>query len=398
MRELDDWLAAAQARGFPYDTVIEEYHRVGKHFVPDQVLASLDSARESVRLLAKFLDTALDKWDGRYDYRTYLALDLLPLPGTGDDTDPESALRQHDRLVVQLIADLLRFEFDALDGRTERFPEQRPDAATVAKRSRLALRAVTPLNRRLGVPAPENDRDPVAAAREFHELVAKDRTAAEEQVLSLTNLPVYIVHDEYMFIRILQAFETTFALLAVDLRSSIKDIAAGRIAEASQLLHVARTALREAARLFSLLATMRVESFHTFRVYTEGASAIQSRNYKTVEALCRTPDESRVDSPAFLSAPEVRATVLAGQATLDGVLRDALADEKIRPADLVELQEVMRSFAATLSQWRQTHYSLAVRMLGQLGGTGYTEGTPYLDRARTIPVFHGAGDGEVKRS
>jgi tryptophan 2,3-dioxygenase len=64
----------------------------------------------------------------------------------------------------------------------------------------------------------------------------------------------------------------------------------------------------------------------------------------------------------------------------------------------VELQEVMRSFAATLSQWRQTHYSLAVRMLGQLGGTGYTEGTPYLDRARTIPVFHGAGDGEVKRS
>jgi len=119
--------------------------------VPDKVLADLDQARESVRLLAKFLDTALDKWDGRYDYRTYLALDMLPLPGTaGTDQDPVAAQRLHDRLVVQLTADAVRFELDVLDGQTQRFPQQRPDSATVAKRFRLALRATEPLNRRFG--------------------------------------------------------------------------------------------------------------------------------------------------------------------------------------------------------------------------------------------------------
>ena len=401
MRELDEWLVALENCGFPYDAVIEEYHRVGKHFVPDQVLTSLDSARERVRLLAKFLDTALDKWDGHYDYRTYLALDVLPLPGAdGTDIDPDAAERQHDRLVAQLTADTLRFELDVMDGRTQRFPEQRPDAALVAKRFRLALRAVEPLTRRMGLPAPDYEQEPATAARAFCELVEHDRSPDEERVLALSNLPVYVVHDEYMFIRILQSFETTFALLVVRIQATIGDISAGRIPVAVGRLRAARTALREAARLFSLLATMQVESFRTFRIYTEGASAIQSRNYKTIESLCRVPDQSRLDSPAYLSVPEIRATVLAGKTTLDAALRDAVAGNKIGRADLVDLEEAMRAFASTLAQWRQTHYSMAVRMLGQRSGTGYTEGTPYLDRARTSPVFHSIGgdESEVRRS
>jgi tryptophan 2,3-dioxygenase len=401
MRELDQWLTELDTHGFPYDAVIEEYHRAGKHFVPDQVLTSLDSARERIRLLATFLDTALDKWDGRYDYRTYLALDVLPLPGnSAADLDPDAAERQHDRLVVQLTADTLRFELDVLDGLTERFPQQRPDTALVAKRFRLALRAVEPITRRVGIPAPDYDKEPATAARTFCELVEQDLSPDEERVLALSNLPVYVVHDEYMFIRILQSFETTFALLAVRLQATTEDIAAGRIPVAVGRLRSARTALREAARLFSLLATMQVDSFRTFRLYTEGASAIQSRNYKTVEALCRVPDQSRLDSPAYLSVPEVRATVLAGQPTLDAVLRDAVAGNRIGRADLVDLEEAMHAFASALAQWRQTHYSLAVRMLGQRSGTGYTEGTPYLDRTRTIPVFHSIGgdENEVRRS
>ena len=65
----------------------------------------------------------------------------------------------------------------------------------------------------------------------------------------------------------------------------------------------------------------------------------------------------------------------------------AVADGRLDPAGAVALERAMRDFAATLFQWRQTHYSLAVRMLGERSGTGYTEGTPYLREVRKIPVF-----------
>lgn len=385
MQELDDWLSELEQHDFPYDAVIKEYHGVGKHFVPDELLDALGQARESVHLLTRFLDNVLDKRDGRYDYRTYLALDLLPLPGV--DADTKAAQRQCDRLLVQLTADTLRFELDVLDGRTKRFPQLRPEAAILTKRFRLALRAVEPMSDRLGIHLADCGKDPPDQARALCVLVEQDRTATEERALSMSDLPVYVVHDEYMFIRVLQCFETTFAFLTVCLRATIDDIAAGRMEVAIGRLNDARTTMREAGRFFSLLATMQVESFRAFRLYTEGASAIQSRNYKIVESLCRTPDVSRLHSPAYQSVPEVHADEMAGEATLDNVMRDAVTENRIGPEQAKDLQDAMRSFAATLLQWRQTHYSLAVRMLGERSGTGYTEGTPYLDKTRSIPVF-----------
>ena len=54
----------------------------------------------------------------------------------------------------------------------------------------------------------------------------------------------------------------------------------------------------------------------------------------------------------------------------------------------------MRRFAATLLRWRRTHYRIAVRMLGERTGTGYTEGAPYLKAVQTIPVFSSLANGE----
>jgi len=135
------------------------------------------------------------------------------------------------------------------------------------------------------------------------------------------------------------------------------------------------------------LGTMQVEAFRVFRNYTEGASAIQSRNYKIVESLCRVPDEPRLDSIAYRSVPEARERVLAGQATLDEAYLSARAAGRGSADELDRVAAAMERFAATLLHWRQTHYRLAVRMLGERTGTGYTEGTPYLAAARTIPVF-----------
>src|SRR5688572_6031724 len=76
------------------------------------------------RTLSRFLWTALDKWGQRYDNPSYLALDGLELPG---GTAPQAAVRR-DRLVRLLMADALRFELAAAEGRTTLQPQLRPGA------------------------------------------------------------------------------------------------------------------------------------------------------------------------------------------------------------------------------------------------------------------------------
>jgi tryptophan 2,3-dioxygenase len=392
------WLRSGCADDFPYDAVVAEFHRAGKHLVAPALLETLAGARAalprvrgsiaSVALLERFLDTALDKWDGRYANPTYLGLSLLPLP-TLDDLDQAITVieRQYDRLLVQLIADASRFEIAAADGATGFLPRMRPDARITAKRCRLGLQIAGPAARRLGMDAGIDVADPIAGARHLWANVAAEISIAERRALRLTMLPVSVVHDEYQFIRVLQAFEATFALVAVQLRAAVQALSEDRCDVAPRHVQAAATALREVAPLFSLIGTMAVEAFQTFRVFTEGASAIQSRNYKLVESLCRRPDASRLDSAAYLSAPEVRRRVLAGQVTLDDAFSAARDSGCLAASEVAELELAMREFATTLQRWRRTHHRIAVRMLGENTGTGYTAGAAYLAAVQTISVF-----------
>ena len=324
---------------FPYDAVVAEFQRVGKHFVRPAILAALAAERETASSeLATFLDFTLDKYDGRYDNPSYIAVDLLPLPATRAELD---------RLVAILVADVLRHELAHGD-----------DERLVAKRCRLGLRV-------LG-----RGDDPVAACaaveREFDD-------AEAERVRRHTVLPVSLVHDEYMFIRMLQCYEATFAFIAVKLREAIDapETAAEAVAAAEQAMLAARP-------LWSMVATMRAEHFLAFREFTDGASAIQSRNYKLVESLCARPSQARLDSPAYRSVPEVRERVLAGQPSLGDVEPDPAA------------RAAMERFESALAHWRNSHYKLAMKMLGERRGTGYTEGVPYLNDVRSLPVFAAA--------
>lgn len=334
---------------FPYESIVEYVQRVGKHFLPQDLLDTLDKERAAAPApeLATFLDVVLDKHDGRYDYVSYLALDLLPLPTP--DLSPAAARHRADELVLALIEDAAAFERAP---RADQLPDDRPGPEILAKRLHLAGRALS-------------------AAR-------SRATALTGPAISRSMLPVATLHDEYLFIRVLQAFETTFALLAALLQTTV-DTVASAPSTAVESLSSATAALQETAPLFSLLATMRVESFRTFRQNTEGASAIQSRNYKLVESLCRRPDQDRLNSAAYESVPDLRPT----PTTVD----EAVAAAALSPSDRTAVMAAMTDFAAALTRWRQTHYRIAVRMLGTEPGTGYTEGTPYLAKVRSIPVF-----------
>ncbi|MFJ9968677.1 tryptophan 2,3-dioxygenase family protein [Streptomyces avermitilis] len=408
MSELTDWLARPIPRTFPYTTVLGQVRQVGKHFTDETTLKQLALAREtllrletagppeeSVRQLQHFLDVLLDKWDGCYDYRSYTALALLQLPGIEDaPEEPELSLARRDRLVAALLADALGFELAAEEGRSRLLPEMRPGADLVAKRYRLGLRVATPTLERLGLraaaaraTAARTSEELAEAVKTMHEEIRAELSPLETRMLQLSLVPVYVSHDEYLFLRVLQVFETTFAMLVVQLRSAVDALRDVRWQDAAGHVAVAARVLTESAPVFSLLATMQVESFRTFREFTEGASAIQSRNYKLLESLCRIPDEERLDSAAYRSAPEVRDRVRAGQQTLEDAYRATLGPGPEVPSGAEDAVRALRDFGAALRRWRQTHYRLAVRMLGTRSGTGYTEGTPYLSEVRKIPVF-----------
>ena len=395
---LTKWHDAPNPAAFPYGDVIAAYHEKGKEFVSKPLLLQLDATRAAIRnlppesrerdRLARFLDVALDKFDGTYEYPSYCALPLWPLPthpGATPDLDDVDALR--DRQLLALTADCLRFELDARHGRTTLLPEMRPDTATYEKRVRMGLNSARYAVERLGLPVECATKDFEVEAAKLCTIVKSMLSPKELRALMLTMQPVYLVHDEYMFLRILQLFETNFAWMAIRLQSAIAAFKSDPT-QVAPLIHDANRMYQEASKYFPVLATMQREAFQAFRDYTEGASAIQSRNYKLVESLCRAPDKARRESIAYKSVPEIRVRVLGGQPNLDDALATTRAEARIAPDIDAEVCSAMAAFAHTLQQWRQIHFRLAVKMLGEATpGTGATEGTPYLSAVRSVPVF-----------
>lgn len=406
---LTGWVESPRASDFPYADVLGAYLERGKHFVKEDLVERLVAARAVVGraqgeprelcVLAQFLDVLLDKHDRHYDYPSYLALAMLPManserPWKGSLDEAEG---RWARAFCSLVVDLLCFELDALDGKPVPLPQMRPDAALVSKRCLLALRAAAPALQRLGLepalfertghPNEHRDRDDIEVARQVCRRAEALWNQEERRSLRLSMLPVYTLHDEYLFLRTLQSFETTFALMAVAIRKVIAALLEGDAERATAGLRLATRTLLEVAPMFSLLATMRVEAFRDFRQYTEGASAIQSRGYKTLESLCRCPDAERRDSLAYLSVPEVRERVLAHQATVSETLAFAFHSGRIVGPALEKVEAAATGLEVALLHWRKTHYRLAVRMLGDSTGTGYSEGTPYLRSVMEKPVF-----------
>ncbi|MET9881677.1 tryptophan 2,3-dioxygenase [Streptomyces sp. NPDC006430] len=404
-RELCGWRDCGGRRDFPYQAVISHLRAVGKHFLPHRILEVLAECRDvlSARpsgthgdadagtVLARFLGVVLDKFDDRYDYPSYTALPLLRGSGPATPGDWQALRRRRDRTVLLLLADLVGFERRVLDGAPSDPQGMLPTPLLLNKRLRLAARVMEAAALRVL----DGAVDPVAVATTPGRTPAGELADAviatasdEERLLLLTSVqPVYVLHDEYLFLRVLQSFEATFTFMSATLDAAVGVLRGERPAEAAALIASVADVLRESLPLFSLLATMQPESFQEFRQFTDGASAIQSEGYKTFESYCSTPARARLDSPAFTSVPDVRDAVLAGRETVQGTWEDVISSGWLSEPDAAVVRAAARQLEAVHQRWKQTHYRLAVRMIGERTGTGATEGVPYLKSVISNRLF-----------
>ncbi|MDZ5620234.1 hypothetical protein SFC88_05350 [Nocardioides sp. HM23] len=354
--------------------VTHEVRWVGKHFLPADRLDRLAAVRDRHHgrdpYLDAFLACILDKHEGRFWNRTYLSLPVL-----------EVVLAEHQLmpsgLAALLAADIIRYELCAAHRRTEVSDLGRPDPRTLRTRLRHSLRFMAS---HLG--SEDSEGLLAAIAREPEAdlpalLLELPTPPIAGEWLELTVQPTSTVHDEYFFMRVLQAHEMSFAGMNWRTRDAVAAIRAHDFDTAIRLLDQVVAFMDRNASLFRIVATMRYEAFHTFRESTDGASAIQSEQYKRFEGLCGLPPADRLASPAFESVPDVLAEVSGGQDSMTDAYRDACATGR-HSAELATIAGLLRTLEDSHRRWKSTHVTLASRMLGEARGSGHTTGVGYL--------------------
>lgn len=399
--ELDRWLdpstPSTDLDGLTLARLVtHEVRWVGKHALERNRLQRLSAVRVQHagrdRCLDAFLDCVLDKHEGRFWNRTYLFLPVL-----------EDLVAEHDLspsvLAALLTADVIRYELCAAHRLTDVSPLGRPDPRTLRTRLRHALRFTTS---HLGGAGSEEllaavAHDPEADLPTLVLLLPRGPIALAGAWLELTVQCVSTVHDEYFFVRVLQAHEMSFAAMNHRARAAVAAIRDSDTDLATVMLHELVSFMDRNASLFRIIATMRPEAFHTFRELTDGASAIQSEQYKRFEGLCGTPPAARLASPGFDSVPTVRAEVLAGQDSLTDAYRDACTAGRHR-AELAAVADLLRTLEDSHRRWKSTHVTLASRMLGDARGSGHTSGVGYLQEWVEHRLFWQLPDIGVSRA
>lgn len=403
--ELVSWHSRHVPASFPYRDALHLLRKNGKHFAPKQLLDQLAALRRDLAAgpesdehsarLRSFLDIALDKMDGTYNYVTYIALPMLELTRFEAVPLARSEVRRAcDRALVCLVADAIRFEWRSGAGEPTYLPLRIPHETRIRDRCVLGLKAIRPCLRRLEVAEPGS-----AGVAEWAggviESTGRSEGGLTEDQLDRSMLPVYVIHDEHLFLRVLQLSEVVLFWIAHILKLARQAIEEADY-RARDLIADAADMMAQMSRLFLLLSSMDRESFRDFRRYTEGASAIQSRHYKLVESICRQPEPERLNSVAYRSVPELRSVLLEGQVSLGETFLAVIASGRMPESRIAELHRELADFALAVRRWRHAHYAIALRMLGPEPGTGYTEGTPYLKAVRDLPVFDFQQEGSAR--
>lgn len=413
---------------FPYLSVIDCLRSRGKHFTPSSLLERLSEAKHllqrqrlettcllserqdhhDAKILGDFLACCLDKHQSNYEYKSYIGLPLFI-----DNTLPhranfDAAMISRIELLKALLYDDYIFSARSYLG-LESNTQDRRNAQVIEKRIDNIVRALTAFDR-LSQPFCPADPDEqhalnllqtshqqpctttrfyrgLAIVEMLHNSVCDKSTVPLALLLKLSMQPVYINHEEYNFIRMLQVFEVIFSLLVIGLQNVIHCIHDNQPCQATSLLNILCTLFNMNVHLIRILKTMPREDFQIFRQFTEGASAIQSPQYKMLEVLMGKPNDNRLASPAFQHVPEIRQYLERSGLDLEYVLQTRygkqlfMEDQHINlPEEDRELIRHINRLDSMLLDWKKRHFGIAAHMIGEVKGTGDTDGVAYLAR------------------
>lgn len=397
---------------FPYSSVLDTFHRFGKEYVPGAYLEYLDELERDIRALEPIADSSaygilcgffcglLDKHRKQYCYDSYIGSSIIEQVMSCPSMTFEEAWRERTRQIVALVADVVRFECLTYLGEMPRQSAHLVSKRLGCKRIRGGVHAL----KTFGAAVPELLRDsgldevsvewkttdeaddPLLRRTAGVAHVIIDRVPDDtRQMIALTMLPVSTDHDEYMFIRIVQAFEMMFVMLANGFRETIHRLTEKRMRDALDAIRAMTDTLHTSLSFFRVLNTMPSENFHEFRDLTDGASAIQSRQYKWIEVLAAHPTPKRIESEGFEPVPAVKNAYRQGLRNIEDAFEDCR--RHLAPESLAQCKTALLALDKQFVSWKRSHVNVVIRALGNVKGTGGTAGLVYLQRYSTTRLF-----------
>lgn len=391
-------LNSARVDRFPYAKVLTHYRRVGRTNVDARLLSQLRYLDDLLRLpkltagrrlwpLPEWLPSTIDQRTGNYD--SYLVTPLLESLAfvEGDDAWRTAAEAEDaadsaiDMLIAALVADLALIEADALHAGHSREQLRRTQACLLllSKLKGLAPKWDLPVDPARAV---NTARDLPQAERlvELASMLAlrirKRLPHSCRQVVNLSLLPTTRLHDEQMFVRCVQIFETLYRQVYRCLVRASAAMQVGDVARACAELADATGRLEMSPVLYRVVTTMPRSSFAIIREFTSGRSAIQSRSYRQTDLVCapRQPSPAADRMPTVEVSPTLQGTFFAVAGRLDA-------------ADVDRLAAQMRALDAAWRAMKRTHWGITLKIIGRVPGTGGTAGADYLEYAADVPLF-----------
>lgn len=205
------------------------------------------------------------------------------------------------------------------------------------------------------------------------------------ELLSLQSPVTEGAHDELLFIVIHQAYELLFKLILHEAQRARAELDAGEAYRSQEPLRRIGMIFDVLDELLSLMESMPVDSFLTFRDPLAPASGGQSWQFRDIldavagpeslwTSLCACLTRSGIPMPAGDDAGPARLASLT-----ELYRRHDTTDRTV----LRDVCELVLEVDERITAWRQRHMLLAERQIGDRTGTGGTTGVGYLrDRLR----------------
>jgi tryptophan 2,3-dioxygenase len=362
-RAVAGWLRACHAghdnAPFPCDDVLAHFRAVGRLAADPGLVGQLRAAvqllaRRSAgphdRLLCHWLPSTIDQDDGTYD--SFLGARLLnQVRGAAVG---ESADCAGDQLLVALIVDLAEYEAAALAAIPCASPAQSRRVAATGQLTQHAAGLA-----------------PGASAGQ----IAADVSRA----VYLSLLPLTPLHDEVMFLRVVQIFEIVYQQTATRIIDAAAALTQGDTGRAQARIEDATKRLANTPAVYRVLTSMPPDAFAVIRANSRGRSAIQSPGYRLVQAA----SSPRAGSPG----PQTGAMSPRGwdQPTLQEAYLNW--SRSAQRASAAALERHLTSLDAAWRALKRTHWGITRKIIGDSPGTGGTSGIGYLEAAAKVRLF-----------